>query len=110
MNIVGELKWYLGNNYAHLKFSESKEAFFIDTVMVPSSHRSRGIGTYLINHVLTLADNNKKVVRVSARPIGNLTEERLLRLISYYVRFGFVVEDRGLSIAYMVRKRKSPDD
>lgn len=106
MNIVGELKWYLGNEYAHIKFSESMESFFIDTVMVPASHRGLGIGTSLINNVLTLADAKRKVVRVSARPIGNFSEERLQKLTSYYMKFGFSIEDRGHSIAYMVRDCK----
>ena len=106
MNIAGELKWYLGDNYAYLKFSESREAFFIDTIMVPASHRRKWIKTCLIKHVLTLADAKGKMVRVSARPVGNLTEERLKRLVSYYMRFGFSVEDRGFPIAYMVRDRK----
>lgn len=105
MNIVCELKWYLGNDYAQLKFSESRDAFFIDTIMVPAAHRGKGIGTHLIKHVLILADAKEKIVRVSARPIADANEERLQRLVAYYKRFGFSVEDRGLSIAYMVRNR-----
>jgi GNAT superfamily N-acetyltransferase len=115
MNVVGEIKWYLDGDYAHMRFSEGAGAFHIDTVMVPAAHRGKGIGTRLINHILILADQLGKQVRLSARPIGNTSEERLQRLIVYYERFGFYVEDRGHSIAYMVRdvpadKVKSPDD
>lgn len=103
MNVVGEIKWYLDDDYAHLRFSEGIGSFSIDTVMVPAAHRRKGIGTKLIQHVLVLADQFRKQVRVSARPIGDTSEERLQRLIAYYQRFGFYVEDRGHSIAYMVR-------
>lgn len=103
MNVVGEIKWYLDGDYAHLKFSEGLGSFSIDTVMVPAAHRSKGIGNKLINHVLILADQLGKQVRLSARPIGDTSEERLQRLIVYYSRFGFYVVDRGHSIAYMVR-------
>ena len=103
MNVVGELKWYLDDTYAQLKFSESKNALHIDTIMVPAAHRSKEIGTQLINHVLILADAMKKEVKVSARPFANFTEEKLQRLISYYERFGFRMEDRTHSIAYLVR-------
>lgn len=103
MNVVGEIKWYLDNDYAHLRFSEGVGSFAIDTVMVPAAHRGRGIGTNLIKHILLLADQLGKQVRVAARPIGQTSEERLQRLIAYYQRFGFYMVDRGNSIAYMVR-------
>ncbi|MBU0675932.1 MAG: GNAT family N-acetyltransferase [Proteobacteria bacterium] len=103
MNIVGEIKWYLGDDYAQIKFSESKEAFSIDTVMVPAAHRSKGVGSQMIRHILTLADGLAKKVHVSARPIGNVSEERLQRLIKFYQQFGFYQVDRGHSIAYLVR-------
>jgi len=103
MNVVGEIKWYLDGDYAHLRFSEGVGSFSIDTVMVPAAQRSQGIGSKLISHVLILADHLGKQVRLSARPIGDTSEERLQRLIVYYMRFGFYVVDRGHSIAYMVR-------
>ncbi len=103
MNVVGEIKWYLDNDYAHLRFSEGIGSFSIDTVMVPAVHRNKGIGTKLINHILILADQLGKQVMVSARPIGETSEERLQRLIAYYQRFDFRMVDRGHSIAYMVR-------
>lgn len=103
MNVVGEIKWYLDGDYAHLRFSEGIGSFSIDTVMVPAVHRGKGIGSRLIGHILILADQLGKQVRLSARPIGDTSEERLQRLIAYYQRFGFYVEDRGNSIAYMVR-------
>jgi len=104
MNVVGEIKWYLDGDYAHLRFSEGVGSFAIDTVMVPAAHCSKGIGTKLIRHILILADQLGKQVRLSARPIGGTSEARLQRLIAYYQKFGFYVEDRGNSIAYMVRK------
>lgn len=104
MNIIGEIKWFLGDDYAHMKFSESKTSFSIDTVMVPSAHRGAGIGTMLIRHVLFMAESMGKDVYVSARPFTHSDEEKLERLISYYRRLGFEVTDRGLTTAYMCRK------
>jgi GNAT superfamily N-acetyltransferase len=106
MNVVGEIKWFLGDDYAHLKFSESKTSFSIDVVMVPSAHRGNGIGTALIRHILCLADCMGKDVYVSARPLVQYSEEKLARLIVYYERLGFEITDRGLTTAYM-RKRHS---
>lgn len=106
MNIIGEIKYYLDDDYAHLKFSESKETFSIDTVMVPASYRNSGIGTILINRILFLADCLGKEVRLSARPIGSVSEEKLERLTAFYKRLGFKVLDRGLTVSYMARHVK----
>jgi len=72
--------------------------------MVPAAYRNKGIGALLIQRVLLLADSMGKDIFVSARPIGNNSEERLNRLVTYYGRFGFEVTDRGLTTVYMVRK------
>ncbi len=113
MNITGEMRCFLGDgDYAQLKFAESKTSLSIDIVMVPAAHRNRGIGAMLIRRVLLLADSMGKDIFVSARPIGNSSEERLNRLVEYYKRFGFEVTDRGLTAVYMVRratKHSSPD-
>ncbi len=103
MNISGEINWYLGDDLAKLKFSESQGAFSIDSIMVPAVYRNKGIGRTLISHILILADQMGKCVRVSVRPIGEFSEERLQRLIRYYKSFGFEIEDRGHSIAYLVK-------
>ena len=103
MNISGEIKWYLGDDLAKLRFSESQAAFSIDSIMVPADYRNKGIGRILIGHILILADQMGKCVRVSVRPIGEFSEERLQRLIQYYKSFGFEIEDRGHSIAYLVK-------
>lgn len=103
MNITGEIRWYLGENYARLKYSESKEAFSIDTVLVPSPHREKGIGTMLVKHVLFMADAFNKKVHVAVRPLGQNDERQLIRLVKFYQRFNFEYEDRGLTVVYMVR-------
>lgn len=105
MNVVGEIKYFLGNDYAHLKFSETKESFSVDIIMVPVAHRGQGIGTLLLNYVISLADSKGKKIFVSARPIGQLNAERLEKLIVFYERHGFEVYDRGVTTAYMVRKK-----
>lgn len=104
MNIEGEIKYHLGNDYAHLKFSESRTSFSIDMVVVPVAHRNQGIGTLLINHVLILADRMGKDVYLSARPVGPFSEEKLRRLVAYYERFGFEVCDTGLTAVHMRRQ------
>lgn len=105
MNIVGEIRYYVGDdNYATLKFSESKSSFSLDIVVVPAAHRGKGIGATLITHVLRLAESMGKDVYVSARPLGPFSQDRLERLIGYYQRFGFELYDRGLTVAYMCKK------
>ena len=105
MNITGEMKWHLGEgDYANLKFSESKTSMSVDIVMVPVAHRKKGIGAMLIKRVLILADLMGKDCYVSARPLGNYSDEKLEGLVRYYERMGFKIIDRGLTTAYMVRK------
>lgn len=109
LNVVGEIKYHLGEkDFAHLKYSETKTSFAIDMVFVPSPHRSGGIGSFLINQVLALADIMGKDVYLSARPIGTSEGAALERLVSYYGRFGFEVYDRGQTVAYMMRKSARP--
>lgn len=106
MNVTGELQWHLGDDdRASLKFSESHLAYSIDTVLVPAKFRGQGIGTQLIRKILLMADVEGKEVYLSARPIGSNDEEKLMRLVHYYERFGFQSIDRGLSVVYMKRPR-----
>jgi GNAT superfamily N-acetyltransferase len=103
MNLVGEIKWYLGNDYAQLKFSETKGSFSIDIVTVPQSYRGLGIGSAMIQRIILLADSVGKDVHTSARPIGSTSEEKLQRLVEFYQQFDFCVYDRGLTVAHMKR-------
>lgn len=104
MNIVGKINWYVGDDYAYLKFSESKNAFSIDIVIVPAPHRNQRIGTMLIKRILLLADTMGKQVCLTARPLGTCNDENIQRLVSYYKRFDFYIEGRGLTTAFMVRE------
>ena len=104
MNLVGELCYHLGDGCARLRFSESRTSLSIDTVLVPSTHRGLGIGSALIARVLLLADATGRAVHVSARPLGNASEETLLRLVTFYERFGFVEHDRGLTVVHLRRQ------
>lgn len=111
MNVTGEMVWHLGgDNQAKLTYSESHLAYSIDTVLVSAKFRGQGIGTQLIKKLLTLADAEDKEVYLSARPIGSNDEEKLMRLVHYYERFGFHSIDRGLSVVYMKRVRNSERD
>ncbi len=105
MNIVGEIRYNFGEDFACLKFSETREAFSIDTVMVPAAHRGKGIEAFLINHVLTLADKMQKEVYLTARPRGNVNDENIDRLVKYYRKFDIFEYDRGLTASYMRRNR-----
>jgi len=111
MNVTGEMVWHLGgDNQEKLTYSESHLAYSIDTVLVSAKFRGQGIGTQLIKKLLTLADAEDKEVYLSARPIGSNDEEKLMRLVHYYERFGFHSIDRGLSVVYMKRVRNSERD
>jgi GNAT superfamily N-acetyltransferase len=106
VNLSGEVRWYLGGDYALITYSEDN-AFSIDQVIVPAAHRGKGIGSALIQRVLILADSLDKEVFLSARTIdGSGGEARLQRLVSYYTRFGFEPIDRGLTVVHLSRKRK----
>ncbi len=59
----------------------------------------------LINRLLLMADGMQKEIFVSARPLGNNSEETLKRLVNYYGRFGFEAYDRGLTSVCMVRRK-----
>lgn len=109
MNIVGEIKYFLGEgDFAQLKYSESKTSFSIDIVMVPSLHRNKGIGSILMQRVILLADVLGKDIFITARPIGNASQEKLDSLVRYYSDFGFKSYDTGLTTVYMVRKSNQP--
>jgi len=111
MNVTGEMVWHLGDDdQAKLTYSESHLAYSIDTVLVSPKLRGQGIGAQLINKILILADAEDKEVYLSARPIGSNDEEKLMRLVHYYERFGFHSVDRGLSVVYMKRARNSERD
>ncbi len=110
MNIVAEVKWYLGDDHAYLKYSETQTSFSIDIVLVPPAHRRQGIGRQLIMRVLRLADDSGKEVHVSARPIGQFSEAALENLMRYYEGFGFELLDRGLTAAHMRRPGRRPSD
>lgn len=103
MNISGEIRHFLGGNYAFLKYSECRSSLSIDVVLVPPSHRGQGVGSGLIARILVLADLTARKVFVDARPIGASGEPALERLVTYYKRFGFEEIDRGLTVVHMCR-------
>ncbi len=104
MNITGEIQSHLGEgDYAKLRFSESKEAFSIDTVFVPSMARSAGVGSILVQRILYMADCCGKKIFLTARPIGRTDYETVARLVRFYEQFGFKVFDEGHQSAQMVR-------
>ena len=103
MNLTGEIKYYLGNDYAVLRFTEGMTSFSIEAVSVPATHRKQGVGTTLVKHVLMLADCTGKTISVTTRPMGGDGGERLQRLIRFFERFGFVVQETALNTAYMIR-------
>ena len=105
MNITGELKWHFGTrDFARLKFSESKEAFSVDMIMVPAKHRRQGIGKKLLQYVLLLADATHQPTSSTVRPIGaSLDPNALEDLVEYYRKFGFEELDRGSTVVYMRR-------
>ena len=103
MDINGEIKLFFDKDYAQLKFSETKGSLCIETVMVPFKHRGLGIGTALIQRLLVWADNTKKDVFTSARPIGTYNEEKVERLVRFYEQFDFCTYKRGVTAVYMKR-------
>ena len=103
MNVTGELRYYLGGEYATLRYTETRSSMSIDIVLVPAPHRGQGIGSGLIARVLLLADLTQRPVFVDARPIGTSGEAALERLVTYYQSFGFEETGRGLTVVHMRR-------
>lgn len=103
MKLTGELRHALGAEHATLRFSEDDSAISLDIVLVPATHRARGIGSALIQRVLCMADSLGKEARVAARPIGTHGDVPLERLVAYYRRFGFEETSRGVSVVHMRR-------
>lgn len=106
MNIRGELRYYIDGDHARMTYSEGPNSLSIDTILVPSIHRGRKVGTKLVERVLMLADAQRKDVYLSARPIGSSGEEALERLVRFYQRFDFEETDRGLTVVHMRRLRR----
>lgn len=88
-----------------LRFSEGQEAFSLDLVLVPSGLRDRGLGSMLVDRLLALADRASKPVRTTARPIGRSTPQILARLVRFYERLGFRVEQEAVDSVMMLRPR-----
>lgn len=111
LNLTAELRCHLGGDQsAVLRFSEGKDAFVLDLVLVPREHRSQGLGTALIHRLLALADWAGKRVNTTARPIGRNTPETLERLVRYYERLGFRRTEEGLTSVMMCRPARGERD
>lgn len=104
MNLNGEIKLFLGKDFAQIKFTETKSSFTIDTVMVPYEHRGMGIGTALVKRVIVWADEMQKDIFTSARPIGPSSEEKVQRLVRFYEQFDFLAYEQGVTAVYMKRE------
>ncbi len=109
LNATTEMKAHLGENgSATMRFSESRYAFSLDLILVPSSCRGLGLGTALIRRLLMIADALGKPVHTTARPIGQSDPEILARLVRYYERLGFVTVEQGFRAVHM--KRPVPEE
>lgn len=110
-NMTGEVRCHLdGEETAVLRFSEGKDAFLLDLVLVPAKFRGRGLGTALVRRLLRLADAAGKPVHTTARPIGRSTPDTLNRLVLYYERLGFDVLQRGVASVHMCRPAPGQDE
>jgi len=104
LNATTEMKAHLGEaGSAVMRFSESRHAFSLDLILVPSACRGAGLGTALIHRLLAIADAVGKPVHTTARPIGQSSAEIVDRLVAYYQRFGFVPVEQGFRAVHMKR-------
>jgi GNAT superfamily N-acetyltransferase len=111
LNMTAEVRCHLGGEEtAVLRFSEGKDAFMLDLVLVPAKFRGRGLGTALVRRLLRLADAVGKPVHTTARPIGRSTPDTLSRLVLYYERLGFHVLQRGVASVLMRRPVPGQDE
>ncbi len=111
LNLTAEVRCHLGGEEsAVLRFSEGKDAFVLDLVLVPAEHRAQGLGTALIHRLLVLADWAGKRIDTTARPIGRSTPETLERLVRYYEGLGFHRTKEGLTSVMMSRPARGERD
>ena len=104
LNATTAMKAHLGEaGSAVMRFSESRHAFSLDLILIPSACRGAGLGTALIHRLLAIADTVGKPVHTTARPIGQSSQEILDRLVAYYERFGFVAVEQGFRAVHMKR-------
>jgi len=104
LNASSEMKVRLGERRtAVMRFSESRHAFSLDLILVPSGCRGGGLGTELIGRLLAMADFLGKPVHTMARPIGRSDPETLARLVRFYERLGFITVEKGFRAVHMKR-------
>lgn len=92
---------------ASLRFAERAADVHVETVFVPVAARGTGVGTALLKRVFDLADAARKPVVLEARPIGSRGPEAVARLVNFYERLGFVVENPNFSSPSMRRPPRS---
>ena len=85
-------------------FPKYSEDLSISEIKVKKRFRNRGIGTQLINEILKDADS--KFTEVSLFPDTKYGLAYRDRLIKYYSKFGFSVEELDVDVYEMVRSPK----
>lgn len=93
----------------HLYIYENKDILFLNSIIVPKEKRKQGIGTQIMNELISCADKYGKRVELSVgrKDDHNGTTSRG-RLVDFYKRFGFY-ENKGRRKDYrtmsgMIRK------
>lgn len=104
LNATCEMRVHLGDGgTALLRFSESRHAFSLDLILVPSESRGSGLGTILLERLFAIADSLGKPIHTTARPIGKSDPQILARLVRYYERLGFREVEKGFGTVHMKR-------
>jgi len=81
--------------------SLDKGNLLLSRIVVDKNKRGTGVGTEVMNDIITYADENNKTIVLS--PSTDFNGSSVKRLVDFYKRFGFV-ENKGKNIDYSIRQ------
>lgn len=75
-------------------FSENKKQVSVDRIIIPKGEQGKGVGTEIMNEIVSYADSVGKQMVVTPGKITDAGTTSDARLVEFYKKFGFV-ENKG---------------
>lgn len=79
-----------------------KNSLFLSDLYIKDEFRGTGIGSAVMNEIITFADNNKLPIVLIPEPESE-TKKSLIKLINFYKKFGFVI-NKGKNVDYFLNE------